>query len=135
MRFPEAVRMADGNESPVWARSKRSGGGMGGIVVLLLVLLALFGGLTIGLAVKEKSFAKGGETLDKWSHGAMAAVGMKAKKADDAADKAGDKVEAAAAKVEDKAEAAGDKVEAAADKTVANAKAGADKVTAAPAKK
>lgn len=130
MRFPEAVRMADdGGAAPVWARSKRGGGGLGGIFVILFVILALFGGVTIALAIKDKSFAKAGAELDGWQHSMMSAVGMKAKAADKAADAAGDKVEDAAAKVEDKAEAAGQKVDAAADK------AKAEVAKAAPAKK
>lgn len=67
MRFQEPVRMSDDHASPVWARSKRrSGGGAGGLVGLLVTLLALFGVLTAVLGIKERSLAEGGALMDGW---------------------------------------------------------------------
>lgn len=67
MRFHEAVRMSDDHAGPVWARTKkRSGGGAGGFVGLLVTLLALFGVLTAVLGIKEGSLAGGGALMDGW---------------------------------------------------------------------
>jgi hypothetical protein len=67
MRFHEPVRMSDDHASPVWARTKkRSGGGAGGFVGLLVTLLALFGVLTAVLGIKERSLAEGGALMDGW---------------------------------------------------------------------
>ncbi len=108
MRFPEPVRMADDNASPVWARSKRRSGGGGGFVGLLVTLLALFGVLTAVLGVKEKSLAEGGAIMDGWITAGVAqarklagqapeAAEVAAEKAGDAAEKTGDALEAGAA--------------------------------------
>ena len=64
MRMPEAARSADHGGAPVWAKANRSGGGSP--LALIGVLLALFGALTIGMAVWKGSFAAGGETVDGW---------------------------------------------------------------------
>lgn len=67
MRFHEPVRMSDDHASPVWARTKRrSGGGAGGLVGLLVTLIALFGVLTAVLGIKERSLAEGGALMDGW---------------------------------------------------------------------
>lgn len=68
MRFPEAARMAeDGGHSPVWARTKRSGGGGAGIFGFLLFLLALFGLLVVAMAgMNHWSFARAGGQIDGW---------------------------------------------------------------------
>lgn len=66
MRFPQPVHMADdAGDGPVWARTRRRGGGFP-IIGLFVTLLALFGGLTAVLAIKEKSVAEGGAVIDGW---------------------------------------------------------------------
>ena len=66
MRFPQPVHMADdGGDGPVWARTRRRGGGFP-IIGLIVTLLALFGALTAVLAIKEKSVAEGGAVIDGW---------------------------------------------------------------------
>lgn len=98
MRFPEMARMADGDtgHSPVWARSKRRRGGAGGgaFFGFLVFLLAVFGAVTIGLSIKEKSVAGGGAVIDSWiatgKASVLQAVGKAPKAAEVAADKAGD---------------------------------------------
>lgn len=58
--------MAD-DAGPVWARSKRSGGGAGGILVFLMFLLALFGALMLVLAgMNQWHFGKAGAQIDNW---------------------------------------------------------------------
>lgn len=94
MRFPEPVRMADdGEHSPVWARSKRRGGGMP-IVGLLVTLLALFGALTAVLGIKERSVGAGGDMIDGWIstgwNSALKLVGKAPEAAEKAADEAGE---------------------------------------------
>lgn len=110
MRFPEPIRMADdGDAGPVWARSKRRGGGMP-IVGLLVTLLALFGALTTVLAIKDRSVAAAGATIDGWIsagwNGALGLVG----KAPEAAEKAAEEAGEAAGKT-------GDALQAGAEKT------------------
>jgi hypothetical protein len=109
MRFPEPVRMTDEPTSPVWARSKRrSRGGGGGFVGLLVTLLALFGVLTAVLGIKEGSLAEGGALMDGWITTGVAearklagqapeAAGTVAATAGEAASKTGDALEAGAA--------------------------------------
>jgi hypothetical protein len=95
MRFSEPVRMADdGEHSPVWARTRRrSGNPLLGIVV---TLLALFGLLTAGLGVTERSLAKGGAIMDGWiSQGVATVRGEASSVADDAAEATGDAAEKA----------------------------------------
>ncbi len=75
MRFPEPVRMSDTPSSPVWARTrKRSRGIGGGLVGLLVTLLALFGVLTAVLGIKERSLAEGGAVMDGWIAAGAATV-------------------------------------------------------------
>ncbi|MBS0294899.1 MAG: hypothetical protein JSR45_01220 [Proteobacteria bacterium] len=58
--------MAD-DGGPVWARSKRSGGGAGGILVFLMFMLALFGVLMLVLAgMNQWHFGKAGAQIDNW---------------------------------------------------------------------
>lgn len=98
MRFPEAVRMADGDggHSPVWARSKRrrGGGGGGAFFGFIAFLLVVFAVVTIGLSIKEGSVAGGGAVIDGWIAVArtsvLQAVGKAPRAAEVAADKAGD---------------------------------------------
>jgi hypothetical protein len=105
MRFLEPVRMADdSDQGPVWARSRRRRSGFP-LVGLLVTLLALFGALTAVLAVKERSVAAGGATIDGWlaagwdkamelTGRAEAATAQTAEKAGAVADRTGDAVQA-----------------------------------------
>ena len=114
MRFPEPVRNADDNGTPVWARTKRrSGGGGGGLVGLIVTLLALFGVLTAVLGIKERSLAEGGAMMDGWISAGIAqgrtligqapeAAEAAADTAGDAAEKTGDALEAGAATTAEK---------------------------------
>jgi hypothetical protein len=110
MRFLEPVRMADdGDHGPVWARSRRRGGG-NPIIGLIVTLLALFGALTAVLAIKEQSVAEGGVIVDRWLgaawDGAKKLAGQAPEAAEEAAQEAGEA-----------AEKTGDALEAGADKT------------------
>jgi len=105
MQFLQPVRMADdsGGSGPVWSRARRhkSGGGFP-VVGLIVGALALLGATTAGLAVRERSFAGAGETLDT----ALAAVidfgrglvGQAGEEATEAADETAEAAEAAAEK-------------------------------------
>ncbi len=103
MRFLEPVRMADdAGGGPVWTRAKRHKGGGVPVVGLIVGALALLGAATAGLAIKERSFAGAGATLDT----ALAAVidfgrglvGQAGEEATEAADETADAAEAAAEK-------------------------------------
>ncbi len=112
MRFNQITRMADdGHTGPVWARkSRRSAGGLSGIIGFIITLLAVFGALTIALGVKEQSLAEGGAVLDGWIakgvDGAKGLVGQGPEAAEAVVDEAGDL-----------AEKTGDALEAGAGKT------------------
>jgi hypothetical protein len=112
MRFPQPLRMADdGGHGPVWTRAKRRSGG-NPVVGVVIGALALLGAVTGGLAIKERSFAGAGETLDA----GLAAVidfgrGLVGQAGEEAAEAADDTAAAA---------------EAAAEKAAAAASAGAD---------
>jgi hypothetical protein len=99
MRFNQITRMADdGHTGPVWARkSRRSAGGLSGIIGLIIMLLAVFGALTIALGIKEQSLAEGGAVLDGWItkgvDGAKGLVGQGPEAAEAVADEAGDLAE------------------------------------------
>ena len=98
MRFPEPVRMAEDNATPVWARKKRrSSSGGGGLIGLIVTLLAMFGVLTAVLGIKEKSLAQGGALMDGWISAGVAQgktlIGQATEAADTAADKAGQAAE------------------------------------------
>ncbi len=110
MRFPETARDSEGHSSPVWARKKRRGGGAGGLVGLLVTLLALFGALTAVLGVKEQSLAEGGALMDGWITTGVNAARELAGQAPEAA-------EAAAATAGEAAEKTGDALEAGAATT------------------
>jgi hypothetical protein len=110
MRFPEPVRDSDGHSSPVWARKKRRGGGAGGLVGLLVTLLALFGALTAALGIKERSLAEGGALMDGWITAGVNAARELAGQAPEAA-------EAAAETAGEAAETTGDALEAGAATT------------------
>lgn len=81
MRFPQAAHMPDDGhhghsapaaassgaaDAPVWARRQGRSGGGAGIFGILFFLLAIFGILSIALAVMDKSFAAGGARIDGW---------------------------------------------------------------------
>lgn len=101
MRFSEPVRMADdGDHSPVWARTKRRRGNP--FLSFLIVLLALFGVLTAGLGVKEKSLAGAGAIMDGWISSAVSKIKGEAPKV---ADQAGQAAGAAATKAGNAAQA------------------------------
>jgi hypothetical protein len=112
MRFNQITRMADdGHASPVWARKKRrSGASLSGIIGLIIVLLAVFGALTVALGIKEGSVAEGGATIDRWItsgvNGAKGLIGQAPEAAEAVADDAGDL-----------AEKTGDALEAGAERT------------------
>ena len=110
-----------GGGTPAWARRGRRSGS-NPLVGLLVTLFALFGALTAGLAVKERSVAGAGEQIDGWLAAGWNAVrgvdaecrrllGQLRGEAEDVADAAGDAAEATG----EAAEEAGDAVEAGAD--------------------
>ena len=116
MRFLQPVRMADENQGPSWARSrrrKRRGPNFAPLIGFLVTLLALFGALTAVMSIKERSIEAGGKVIDGWIATGIAVIKESAGQAP--------------AKVEAVADKAGDKVEAAAEKTGSALKAGADK--------
>lgn len=55
-----------GGGSPVWERRARRGGGGNPLVGLIVTLLALFGALTAGLAIAERSVGEAGDRIDGW---------------------------------------------------------------------
>lgn len=61
VRFPETYVSG----VPVWAkRRKRSG--LNPLLNTLIVLLALFGGVVIGVSLRTGSVEKGGAVIDQW---------------------------------------------------------------------
>lgn len=61
VRFPETYVSG----VPVWAkRRKRSG--MNPLLNILIVLLALFGGVVAGVSLRMGSVEKGGAVIDQW---------------------------------------------------------------------
>ena len=124
MRFPQAAHMPDDGhhghghadhghsapaaasssavDAPVWARRQGRSGGGAGIFGILFFLLAIFGILSIALAVMDKSFAAGGARIDGWIKPAVDQIakmtGQAGAKAEDAAgDAAAEAAPAAAA--------------------------------------
>jgi uncharacterized membrane protein len=122
MRFPQAAHMPDdghghGHDShghsapaaasssavdaPVWARRQGRSGGGAGIFGILFFLLAIFGILSIALAVMDKSFAAGGARIDGWIKPAVDQIakmtGQAGAKAEDAAGEAAAEAAPAAA--------------------------------------
>ncbi len=154
MRFPQAAHMPDDGhghghghddhghsapaaasssavDAPVWARRQGRSGGGAGIFGILFFLLALFGILSIALAVVDKSFAAGGARIDGWIKPAVDQIAkMTGKAGAKAEDAAGD----AAAAAGEAAEAAGDAAETAGD-AAQDATAPAAAPAEAPAKK
>lgn len=113
MRFSEPMRMAEGGEGPVWSRQSRRSGGSP-IVGLTVTVLALFGALTIGLAIAERSVAKAGARIDGWIAPVAEQIG---KLTGQAAEKTGAAGEKAAADVGKAAQDTGGAVKAGVDKT------------------
>lgn len=66
MRFSQATAKAEGADGPVWARSRRRRVSAGPFVGLVGAILAVIGGLTVVLAVKERSVAQAGAIMDGW---------------------------------------------------------------------
>lgn len=108
MEFQQPVRMAEGSEGPVWARSRRRAGGGNPVVGFIITVLALFGALTAALAIKERSVAEGGAILDGWIAAGWDAARRATGQADEAAAKA-------AAEAGQAAEKAGDALETGAE--------------------
>lgn len=81
------------SHQPVWSRTSRRRGGLGPLFGLLVTLLALFGALTVAMAVKERSVAAGGAVIDGWISSGVntvkGLVGQGGDAAGDAADDAG----------------------------------------------
>jgi hypothetical protein len=122
MRFLEPVRMADDSGGPVWTRAKRHKGGGVPVVGLIVGALALLGAATAGLAIKERSFAGAGATLD----GALAAV------IDFGRGLVGQAGEEASAAADETAAAATAAAEKAASAAEAGAEAARDELTTTP---
>lgn len=114
--------MADDGEnqaggSPVWERRGRRSGS-NPLVGLIVTLLALFGALTAGLAIAERSVAGAGERIDGWiATGWNTVRGIDG---DDVAEAAGEAAEATG----DAAAEAGDAVEEGADRAAEELKGG-----------
>jgi len=99
-----------GGVSPVWERRGRRSGS-NPFVGLIVTLLALFGALTAGLAIAERSVGGAGDRIDGWIAAGMDMV--RGATADDAAEAAGDAAEATGEAAGQAADAAGDAAEAA----------------------
>jgi hypothetical protein len=113
MRFSEIARMADdGGSGPVWASKRRRGGNP--VVGFLVGLLALFGAVTLGLSIVDRSVAEAGARMDGWIATGWNTVTGKTEEAVDAVPVAADKVADEAGKA---AEKTGDALEAGAAKT------------------
>ena len=105
--------MADDGENsgggrPAWERRGRRSGS-NPIVGLVVTLLALFGALTAGLSIAERSVAGAGERIDGWISAGWNTV--RGVDVEDAAEAAGDAAEATG----EAAEEAGEAVEAGAE--------------------
>ena len=98
-----------GGGRPAWERRGRRGGGSNPIVGLIVTLLALFGALTAGLSIAERSVADAGARIDGWIAAGWNAV--RGVDVEDAAQAAGDAAQATG----EAAAEAGDAVEAGAE--------------------
>lgn len=96
MRFPEPARMADDGDSsggsPVWERRSGRGRGSNPLVGLVVTLLALFGALTAGLSIAERSVGEAGARIDGWISAAWSTV-TGSEVQDEVAEAAGEAVE------------------------------------------
>lgn len=111
MRFPEPVRQSDDAATgPVWSRSRRRRSSGNPVLGLVVTLLAMFGALTVVLAIKERSVAEGGAIVDGWIAAGWNGVRQLAGQAPEAASVAAGKAEEAAART-------GDALQAGAQKT------------------
>ena len=106
-----------GGSSPVWERRGRRSGS-NPLVGLIVTLLALFGALTAGLAIAERSVGGAGDRIDGWIAAGWNTV--RGIDAGDVADAAGDAAEATG----DAAAEAGDAVEEGADRAAGELKGG-----------
>lgn len=87
MRFSQTVRMADGNDGPVWARTRKRRASASPIIGFFVTLLALIGALTVVLAIKERSVAGAGAVMDGWIAAGWDGAQRLAGRAPEAADK------------------------------------------------
>ncbi len=112
--------MADDGDhggSPVWERRGRRGGGGNPLVGLIVTLLALFGALTAGLAIAERSVGEAGDRIDGWiSTGWNTVTGATEDLDEEAAAAAEEVVEESGEAVQ----ATGEAVEGAADEAAEN---------------
>jgi len=68
VRFPETYVSG----VPVWAKRRKRTNGLQHLLNLIIVLLALFGAVVIGVSARLGSVEKGGVVIDQWL--GMAAV-------------------------------------------------------------
>lgn len=106
---------SEGDIGPVWARTgRRKRRANPPIVGIIVVLLAVFGAVTIGLSIKEKSVAGAGAVLDGWIssgwNSAKGLVGKAPEAAEQAASEAGQAATDAAGAVQAGAEKAAEEV-------------------------
>ncbi len=62
VRFPETYVSG----VPVWAKRRKRRGVGGPLLQILIVLLALFGAVVLGVSLRMGSVAKGGAVIDQW---------------------------------------------------------------------
>ena len=109
--------MADEDHRPAWERGRRRGGGSNPLVGLIVTLLALFGALTAGLGIAERSVGEAGERIDGWiSTGWNTVTGA----ADDVDEEAAAVAEEVVQESGEAVQSAGEAVEGAADEAAEN---------------
>jgi hypothetical protein len=62
VRFPETYVSG----VPVWAKRRKRRNGLGALLQVIIVLLALFGAMVLGVSLRMGSVAKGGAVIDQW---------------------------------------------------------------------
>ena len=67
VRFPETYVSG----VPVWAKRRKRRTGLGALLQVIIVLLALFGAMVLGVSLRMGSVAKGGAVIDRWVAEAM----------------------------------------------------------------
>jgi hypothetical protein len=108
--------MADEDHRPAWERGRRRGGG-NPLVGLIVTLLALFGALTAGLGIAERSVGEAGDRIDGWiSTGWNTVTGA----ADDVDEEAAAVAEEVVQESGEAVQSAGEAVEGAADEAAEN---------------